>query len=67
MKIKKIPIFPNLEAELTRQGYTQKAYGEYLGLSQASTSARMNGLTPFTLPEIKKTMDLLHKDFSELF
>lgn len=67
MKNKEKPLFPNLEAELSRQGFTQKAYGEALGLSQASVSARMNGFTQFTLSEIYKTIQLLQKNFSELF
>lgn len=60
-------LFPNILAELARNGINQTQYGEYIGLSQSSVSDRLIGNVEFDLYEIKKTCELLNKPFDYLF
>ena len=60
-------LFPNLEAELKRNGLTNALYGKKIGLSASGVSARLNGKTDFSLGEMLKTKELLNKTLDELF
>lgn len=60
-------LFPNLEAELKRQGYTQEKYAERLGLTPTAVSYRLRGKINFKLPEMVETSDLLHQPMDVLF
>ena len=60
--------YPNLEAEIVRKGLTKKKYGELIGIEYPNkVSSRLTGKTKFTLPEIKKSLDLFDCEFSYLF
>lgn len=48
----KISVFPNLEAELKRNGITYSKLAELLNVPVPSISSRMHGKTKFTLDEI---------------
>lgn len=65
--MRKKVFFPNLEAELKRQGYTQEAYAKKIGLTPSSISYRMNGKVDFSLSEMIATSDLLKKKMDYLF
>lgn len=60
-------IYPNLEAELARNGISKKKYSEVLGIPASGITLRMQGKIKFTLPDIKKTIELLNRDFEFLF
>lgn len=60
-------LFPNLEAELKKKGYTQSAYGKAIGLTPSQVSYRLNGKIDFSLYEMTKTADLLDKTLDYLF
>jgi plasmid maintenance system antidote protein VapI len=49
---KKYGEYRNLKAELTRSGVTQNQVAEHLGMTVKSLNRRINGFTPFTLPEM---------------
>lgn len=42
----------NIRAEMARNGVSQSALAEYLGLSQAAVSARLRGVTPVDVNEL---------------
>lgn len=50
---------------MIRQGYTQEALSNDLGMSVASLSYKINGHREFTLSEIQRIQQLLHLDFNE--
>lgn len=60
-------LFPNLLAELARQGKTRADLGIALGLSPSSISDRLSGSVEFDLSEIKATCKFLGKSFDDLF
>ena len=62
-------LYPNLRAEMARQGLTIDKLATMLGISAASLSQKLRGLFPFTLNEAKKIKALLNVDIplEELF
>ena len=55
--------YPNLEAEIARKGFSKNKYGEIIGLNNPNVvSSRLTGKTKFTLPEIKKSLDLFDNE-----
>lgn len=49
----------NVRAEMARKRISQEAVGQALGLSQASVSARLRGVTPFRIDELTRLSELL--------
>ena len=60
-------VYPNLLAELTRNGYSYHAFAKVLGISVPSLSNKMNGKTDFTLREAMEIMDLFNLKIRYLF
>lgn len=60
MALKKV-VYPNLVAELARQGITLANLAEKLGLSQRSVYNKINGDNEFTLAEVCKVQELLNE------
>lgn len=50
--------YPELRAEMARQGITQVDLARRLGLSQNYVCDKMNGKRPFKLPETRVIADL---------
>jgi transcriptional regulator with XRE-family HTH domain len=42
----------NVRGEMARKGFTQTRVASALGVSQASVSARLRGVTPFSIDEL---------------
>lgn len=66
MKCEK-PLFPDLEAELKRNGMKYKDYGLVIGTSEMGVSNRLRGITSFSYQEIIDTINHFKKEFKELF
>lgn len=66
MKTKK-PVFPELEAELAKNGMSYTDFGKILGITTMAISNRMNGKVEFQFHEIDKAIDYFNKDFKALF
>ena len=52
-------MFPNLNAEMARQGWTRKDLANKTGIRYQTLNEKLNGKRPFTFPEtvkIKKTL-----------
>lgn len=60
-------MFKNLEAELTRNGYTHKDLCNLLNLNLSTISYKMNGHTEFKLIECKKIALWLNLSIDYLF
>ena len=60
-------VFPNLSAELTRNGLTYCEFAKRLGMSNAAFSNKINGKTQVDLDDITKIIKLLNLDFNYLF
>jgi transcriptional regulator with XRE-family HTH domain len=56
----------NIRAEMARQRVTQQELGRQLGLTGASVSRRLTGLTPFTIDEISRIAGLLKVTVEDL-
>lgn len=56
----------NIRAEMSRRGLSQTAVANRLGLSQASMSARLRGVTPFDLNEVVQLADLFGMTVDQL-
>lgn len=52
-------MYPNLEAELARNGVTQLKIAEILNIRECTVSDKMNGKTDFKLQECKKIKNIL--------
>lgn len=59
--------YPNLLAEMARQGETRKKLGELLGLPAPSITKRLSGDTEWSISEIEKICEHYGKDYYELF
>lgn len=60
-------MYKNLEAELTRNGYTQKDLSELLKLNISTISDKMNGKREFKLKECKAISVWLKSSIDYLF
>lgn len=56
----------NVRAEMARRKISQKQLGKALGLTQAAVSKRLRDITPWSVPELEATADLLGMDVSQL-
>lgn len=60
-------IYPNLLAEMNRNGDNLKTLAKSLGMNYQALSARMRGLKSFELPEIAVLMKKYKRSFEYLF
>lgn len=60
-------MYKNLEAELTRNGFTQKDLCKLLNLNSSTISNKMNGIREFKLIECKKIAMWLNSTIDYLF
>lgn len=60
-------MYKNLEAELTRNGYTQNDVSKLLNISVSTVSDKMNGKREFKLIECKKLATWLNASIDYLF
>lgn len=62
-------MFPMLKAEMSRAQVTGTKLADFLGITQATLSMKMNGKRDFTMAEAKSTKDYLESKLSldELF
>ncbi len=49
----------NVRAEMARKGLSQAQVGAHLAMSQAAVSAKLRGLTPFTIDQLASIAALL--------
>ncbi|MDR1771637.1 MAG: XRE family transcriptional regulator [Hungatella sp.] len=57
-------MYKNLEAELARIGATRKDVANILGRTPGTVSLKMNGKSPFTIPEARILKTFLGADKS---
>lgn len=67
MRKKHIVKYPELEAEMARNGDSQRYLASKLEIDPASVSRKLTGKQDWTITEIKKICELYGKDFCELF
>lgn len=62
-------MFNNLEAEIRRKGLSRVSLAAKLGCNPSTISFKLNGKTPFTLPEARMLKSILEVDIplDELF
>ena len=60
-------MYKNLEAELTRNGFTQKDLCKLLNLNSSTISNKMNGIRDFKLIECKRIAVWLNSTIDYLF
>ena len=58
--------YPGLVWEMVRHGETQKYLGELIGVSYASLSRRLSGISEFSINEIEKICEHYGKTYEEL-
>lgn len=64
----KVRLFPNLEAEIKRNGYTNEGFAKKIKiLSPSSLSCRLNGKVDFSLTEMLVIAKELKKGLDYLF
>lgn len=64
---KVVYIFPNLMAEMSRNGDSLQSVSNELGMNYQALSTRLRGLKSFELPEITFLMKKYRKSFEYLF
>lgn len=64
---KVVYIFPNLMAEMSRNGDSLQSVSNELGMNYQALSARLRGFKSFELPEITFLMKKYRKSFGYLF
>lgn len=65
--MKKIVKFPNLVAEMARNGETQKDLAALLNISRSKMSRKMTGKSLWTIPDVEIICNHYKKDYYELF
>lgn len=51
-----------LEAALVLNGFSKAKFAAYLGISTSAASKKINGKSEFTVPEVRKTAELVGKE-----
>lgn len=59
--------YPNLKAEFARLGLTQSKVAEMMGVLPPFLNRKINGKVEFTMPEIKKILEITGCKFEYLF
>lgn len=57
-------MFFNLKSVLYQKGISFKQYAKFLNVSEKTVQNKMNGITPFTYPEFKKTCEFLLPEYN---
>ena len=65
--MKKVVKFPNLAAEMARNGETQKDLVELLKTNKSTISRKMSGKTQWTVTDVEIICEHYKKDYYELF
>lgn len=65
--MKKIVKFPNLVAEMARNGETQKDLAALLKTNKSTMSRKLNGKTEWTIGDIDIICEHYKKDYYQLF
>lgn len=65
--MKKVVKFPNLVAEMARNGETQKDLAVLLKTNKSTMSRKFNGKTEWTITDIDIICEHYKKDYYELF
>lgn len=63
----KVPLYPNLLAEMARNGETTKTIGKVLHIDRSQVYRKLYGQAKWTLGDIEVLCDYFKKDFYELF
>lgn len=63
----KVIKYPNLAGEMGKHGDSQKTLAELLGITNASVSRRLAGISEWSISEIEKLCEHYNKDYYELF
>lgn len=59
--------YPELVAEMAKNGHTQSTIGNLLGITYASVSRRISGDIEWSISEIDKLCNFYNKDYYQLF
>lgn len=65
--MKRVVKFPNLVAEMARNGETQKDLAKLLKTTRSTMSRKMNGKTEWTISDVEIICEHYKKDYYELF
>lgn len=60
-------IYPNLEAEIARQGYNKTSFSKAINMTPNQLSNRLDGEIDFRLEEVLVISNVLNKDIRYLF
>jgi len=64
--MKKSPLFAELRAKLTKEGYEHEYFCGLVGISRATLSLRLNGHRPWQLDEMYAVMKVLRIPHSQM-
>lgn len=67
MKRKNPCKYPNLIAEMARNGITQSSLARMIGLAYPTVSRKLTGQIPWNIGEIEAICKILNKNYYELF
>ena len=59
--------YPEIMAEMGRQGITLSALKKLLGVSMPTVQRKLSGQTPWTIDDVEKLCEILNKNYYELF
>ena len=59
--------YPNLRAEMAKNGISQEKLAEVIGITQQTFSRKITGLNEWTISEIETICEYFNKDYYELF
>lgn len=59
--------YPELVAEMAKNGHTQATIGKLLGVTHGSISRRLSGEIEWTISEIDELCKFYNKDYYQLF
>lgn len=63
----KVVKYPNLAAEMARNGENQKTIADLLNLTQATISRKLAGLVDWSIGEVEVVCEHYGKDYYQLF
>ena len=64
---RKLPLYPNLEAEISRQGFMDYQVAERIGITPTNFSYKKSGKTSFDISDMKKLKELFNQSMDYLF
>ncbi len=63
--MKRKPHYPNLYAELARNGMSKKEFASFLGVAERTIANKLNGKSEFTISEARKIISIFPECTSE--